>query len=48
VIQAGKDNPYGHPTQAVLDILKNITSLVTGRDGDIKILSDGIKFWEER
>lgn len=44
VIQAGKDNPYGHPTQAVLDILKNITSLVTGRDGDIEILSDGTKF----
>lgn len=44
VIQAGKDNPYGHPTQVVLDILKNITTLVTGKDGDIEILSDGAKF----
>lgn len=44
IIQAGKDNPYGHPHQSVLDTLSNITTFCTGQDGDIEILSDGIRF----
>ncbi len=44
VIQAGKDNTYGHPHQSVLDTLNNIATFVTGRDGDVKIITDGIKF----
>ena len=44
VIQAGKDNPYGHPHQSVLDTLSNITTFCTGQNGDIEILSDGVRF----
>lgn len=43
VISAGKDNPYGHPHQEVLEILEKygIRILRTDLDGDIKIISDG-------
>lgn len=43
VIQAGKDNRYGHPHQEVLETLikYDITLLRTDRDGDIKIISNG-------
>ncbi len=44
IIQAGKDNPYGHPHQSVLDTLSDITTFITGRDGDVEILSDGVRF----
>lgn len=46
VISCGKDNPYGHPHQEVLDTLEkyDITVLRTDRDGDIKIISDGKNF----
>lgn len=44
IIQSGKDNPYGHPHQSVLNTLSNIITFITGRDGDVEILSDGIKF----
>ena len=44
VIQAGKDNPYGHPHQSVLDTLSDVTTFITGRDNDIEILSDGVRF----
>lgn len=44
IIQAGKDNSYGHPHQNVLDTLRNITTFITGRDSSIEILTDGIKF----
>ena len=45
VIQVGK-NSYGHPTEEVLQRLKNfdIEILRTDKDGDIKIVSDGNKF----
>jgi len=43
VISVGKNNRYGHPHQAVLDILERygITVFRTDTDGDIKIISDG-------
>jgi len=43
VIQAGKDNPYGHPHQETLETLTKygINILRTDLDGDIKIFSDG-------
>ena len=43
VIQAGEDNPYGHPNQEVLAILQNfgINVFRTDLNGDIKIISDG-------
>lgn len=44
VIQAGKDNSYGHPHQSVLGTLSDIATFITGRDSDIEILTDGIKF----
>jgi len=46
VISAGKDNKYGHPHQEVLESLGNygIRILRTDKEGDIKILSDGIEF----
>jgi len=42
VIQAGKNNKYGHPHEDVLKRLKGINILRTDLDGDIEILSDGI------
>jgi competence protein ComEC len=44
IISAGRDNKYGHPHQEVLERLKNygIRILRTDKEGDIKIISDGI------
>ena len=42
IIQAGKDNRYGHPHQEVLERMANV--FVSGQVGDIKIFSDGEKF----
>jgi competence protein ComEC len=46
VISSGKDNKYGHPTQEVLDRLKNsgVTTLRTDVDGSVKIVIDGHSF----
>lgn len=44
VIQAGKDNKYGHPHQEVLERMANVLTLISGMVGDIKILSDGEEF----
>lgn len=44
VISAGKDNPYKHPHKEVLDNLAGIPVFVTARDGDIKVLSNGLGF----
>jgi competence protein ComEC len=42
IIQAGKDNKYGHPHQEVLERMANV--LVTGQIGDLEILSNGRLF----
>ncbi len=49
VIQAGKDNSYGHPHQEVLETLAkyDIKVLRTDLNGDIKIISNGIKLYEK-
>jgi len=46
VISAGKDNSYGHPHQEVLEKLNKfgIKILRTDLNGDIKVVSDGLKF----
>ena len=46
VISVGKNNPYGHPHQEVLDTLKKfaIKVLRTDLDGDIEVSSDGENF----
>lgn len=41
VISAGRDNPYGHPHQEVLENLSGARILRTDLSGDIKIFSDG-------
>ena len=45
VIQAGKDNKYGHPHQEVLERMANVLTLISGTMGDIKILSNGKELW---
>jgi competence protein ComEC len=47
VIQVGAENRYGHPTQAVLDLLRGRTLLRTDQDGRIHIHSDGQQIWVE-
>jgi len=42
VIQVGADNRYGHPTQEVLDILKNVKIWRNDLDGDVEF-SCGLK-----
>ena len=46
VISVGKGNSYGHPHQEVLEIFQKfgIKVLRTDLDGDIKIISDGVKY----
>jgi len=44
IIQAGKDNKYGHPHQEVLERMTNVLTFVSGQDGDIEILSNGERF----
>ena len=46
LISAGKDNSYGHPHQEVLEKLNKfgIKILRTDLNGDIKVVSDGLKF----
>ncbi len=46
VVQAGRDNPYGHPHQETLEILEkyDIRVLRTDLDGDIKIIANGINY----
>ena len=43
IIQAGKDNKYGHPHDEVL-VRMTADIFVTGDRGDIKLLSDGYEF----
>jgi len=46
VISVGKKNPYGHPHQEVLDRLRafGIQTFRTDLDGDVKFISDGVRF----
>jgi len=44
IIQAGKDNKYGHPHQEVLERLASVLILNTGQDGDIEILTNDKEF----
>ncbi|SFU56810.1 competence protein ComEC [Clostridium sp. DSM 8431] len=45
IISCGKDNPYGHPHEKVLKLLKkyNVKTYRTDKDGSIRIISDGNK-----
>ena len=47
IISCGRNNPYGHPRQEVLKNLEEfgIKVLRTDQNGDIKIISDGDKFY---
>ena len=45
IIQAGKDNSYGHPHNSVLERLKNIAVFSTTEHDDIEVLTNGLNFW---
>lgn len=47
VIQSGKNNRYGHPHKETLDLLSrfNIKVLRNDLEGELRILSDGQKWW---
>ena len=47
VIQVGAENTYGHPTQAVLDVLAGRTLLRNDEDGRIHLATDGAAVWVE-
>lgn len=46
IIQVGRDNPYHHPHSEVLETSEKygIKILRTDKDGDIKIISDGLNY----
>jgi beta-lactamase superfamily II metal-dependent hydrolase len=46
IVMVGKDNPYGHPHQQTLDLLKRygVTVYRTDRDGTIVIRSNGMSY----
>ena len=44
VISVGAGNHYNHPSQEVLERIKDILTYRTDKDGDIKVLTDGILF----
>jgi len=48
VIQVGAKNTYGHPTQEVLDKLKNISLFRTDLDKDINFECDLAKCWQAK
>lgn len=47
VISAGKNNSYGHPAPAIIDLLEEMESQVLRTDelGSVHIVSDGEKYW---
>ena len=47
VVQVGRKNRYGHPTQEVLDRLAAVGAKIfrNDLDGDIGVESDGFRFW---
>lgn len=47
VISVGKNNRYGHPSEEILKILRDldIKILRTDVDGEVEIISDGKKWW---
>ncbi len=49
VISVGKDNSFGHPSQAVLDRYaeRGLTILRTDQQGTIELVTDGEKLWVE-
>ncbi len=46
ILSYGKNNDYGHPHEATLDILRehNIETLETGKSREIRLISDGSKY----
>ena len=44
IIQAGKDNRYGHPHQEVLERMASVLTFNTGENGDLEVLSNGREF----
>lgn len=47
VISVGADNPYGHPSEEVLERLDGDAVFRTDRDGDVSVSTDGRRLWVE-
>ncbi|GAI22954.1 unnamed protein product, partial [marine sediment metagenome] len=51
VISAGKDNPFGHPSEGVLERLKEELNpqkiYCTSDNGTIEFITDGERLWVE-
>ena len=45
VISAGKDNPFGHPSPATLDRLKQAPLFRTDLHGAVEVTTDGRRLW---
>ena len=47
VISVGRSNRYGHPTEEAMKLLRDeeITILRTDVEGDVEVVSDGVKWW---
>ena len=47
IISVGERNNYGHPAALSLELLKkyNINILRTDLNGEVEVVSDGVKFW---
>jgi competence protein ComEC len=45
VISVGADNPFGHPGQAILERLGNVTLLRTDQQGTVELITDGHRLW---
>ncbi len=47
VISVGADNRFGHPCEAVIERLEEVTLYRTDEDGAVEIVTDGTQVWVE-
>jgi competence protein ComEC len=44
IISVGADNRFGHPDQAALDKLEEISTYRTDQQGTIEVVGDGVRY----